>query len=120
MAVTVTVDEVARAIRAVDSAEVAAELGALLAFARGEVVRIAPRAPDLVHGRAAILAVGYLYDKPTAARGVGFANVFRNSGAIALLAPYRIHRAGSTAKAIATRGGFSKAFSKAFDVVRDR
>ena len=81
MAVTVTSTDVARAIRAVVSTEVTEELTGLLAYARNEVVRIAPGAPDVVHDRAVILAVGYIYDKPTAARGLAYANALRHSGA---------------------------------------
>ena len=99
MAVTATVGDVSRSIRAVDSTDVTAELTDLLAYASAEVTRIAPLAPDAVHDRAAISIVGYLYDRPTAGREMAYANVVRNSGAGAMLLPYRTHRGGSTAKA---------------------
>ena len=99
MAVTATVEDVARSIRAVVSPDVTAELIDLLAYASGEVTRIAPNAPDPVHNRAAIAVVGYSYDRPTAAREMAYANVIRNSGAGAMLLPYRTHRGGSTSKA---------------------
>ena len=99
MAVDVTVADVARSIRAVDSTDVTAELTDLLAYATAEVTRIAPLAPDPVHNRAAVSIVGYLYDRPTAGREMSYANVIRNSGAGAMLLPYRTHRGGSTATA---------------------
>ena len=43
---------------------------------------------------AVILLSGYLFDKPTASAGDGFANAMRNSGAGRVLLPYRVHRAG--------------------------
>ena len=99
MAVTATVSDVSMSIRAVDSPDVTAELADLLAYASGEVTRIAPLAPDVVHNRAATSIVGYLYDRPTAGREMSYANVIRNSGAGAQLMPYRSHRGGSTATA---------------------
>ena len=99
MAITLSVADVARSLRAVDSPDVSAELTELLAYASAEVTRIAPLAPDSVHNRAAISIVGYLYDRPTSGRETAYANVVRNSGAGAMLLPYRSHRGGSTATA---------------------
>ncbi len=99
MAVSATVSDVSRSIRAVDSPDVMAELTDLLAYASAEVLRIAPNAPDAVHNRAAISVVGYIYDRPTSGNMMAYANVVRNSGAGAMLLPYRVHRGGSTATA---------------------
>ena len=99
MPVNATVSDVARSIRAVDSTDVTAELTALLDYATAEVLRIAPLAPDVVHDRAAISIIGYLYDRPTSGREMSYANAIRNSGAGAMLLPYRTHRGGSTATA---------------------
>ena len=101
MAVTATVSDVARSIRAVASTDVLAELADLLAYASAEVVRIAPLAPDAVHNRAAVSIVGYIYDKPTSGLKTIYSasNSIRNSGAGAMLMPYRRHRGGSTATA---------------------
>ena len=99
MAVRATVSDVARAIRAVVSPDVTAELTDLLEYASGEVTRIAPGAGYRLHNRAAIAIVGYLYDRPTAGREKAYANVVRNSGAGAMLLPYRVHRGGSTTPA---------------------
>ena len=102
MALTATVADVSRSIRAVDSPDVLAELEDLLAYASAEVTRIAPLAPDQVHNRAATSIVSYLYDRPTAGREMSYANVIRNSGAGSMLLPYRHHRGGSTATAEAS------------------
>ena len=99
MAVRATVSDVARSIRAVVSPDVTAELADLLAYAAAEVKRIAPNAGYRVHDRAAIAIVGYLYDRPTAGREKTYANSIRNSGAGAMLLPYRVHRGGSTTPA---------------------
>ena len=99
MAVTATVSDVARSIRAVNSPDVLEELADLLAYASIEVVRIAPNAPDAVHNRAAISVCGYIYDRPTSGNMMAYANSIRNSGAGAMLLPYRTHRGGSTATA---------------------
>ena len=99
MAITATVADVSRSIRAVDSPDVLAELEDLLAYASGEVTRIAPLAPDTAHNRAAISICGYLYDRSTVGRMTDYSNVIRNSGAGAMLLPYRTHRGGSTATA---------------------
>ena len=99
MAVRATVSDVARSIRAVASPDVLAELGDLLEYASAEVKRIAPSAGYKVHNRAAIAIVGYIYDRPTAGREMAYANAVRNSGAGAMLLPYRTHRGGSTTPA---------------------
>ena len=99
MSVTATIPEIVRSIRAVDNPAVTAVLTVYLGYATTEVTRIAPTAPDVVHNRAATSIVGYLYDRPTAWRMMAFSNVIRNSGAGAMLLPYRAHRAGTTAEA---------------------
>ena len=113
MAVTVTVLEVARSIRAVETPAVLAELTQLLAYATEEVTRIAPWASEVVMNRASIAIVGYIYDKPTSSRDTSYSNVVRNSGAGAMLLPYRSHRAGTTADTSgpAFTTGFSRGFS---------
>ena len=101
MAVDLTVAQLAAALRLSDSAEETAEATRLLAFATAAVVKHAPAAPDVVHNEAAIRLAGYLFDMPNAGRGAGYADSLRNSGAAAILLPYRIHRAGSVAEAVA-------------------
>ena len=93
-----TIDAAAQAsaIRVGDTPEETAEATRLLATATELVTRHAPDAPDAMHNEAVIRVAGYLFDMPQAARGAGFADVMRNSGAAALLLPWRVHRAGST------------------------
>ena len=47
--------------------------------------KYAPDAPDAVLEEATFRLVAYWFDMPNAARGAGFANAFRNSGAQAIL-----------------------------------
>ena len=95
MAVTLTADELRAALRLGSTSEETAQATRLLAYAAEAVQKHAPDAPDPVHNEAAIRLAGYLYDQPTAPTGAGHANALRNSGAAAMLLPYRVHRAGS-------------------------
>ena len=55
----------------------------------------APNAPDTVKDQAVIQAVGYMWHAPASAPArQNFSNAFHNSGAAALLAPWRCHGAG--------------------------
>ena len=99
--VTLSVAQLAAALRLGDSTEETAEATRLLAFATEAVTRHAPDAPDTISNEAAIRIAGYALDAPNAGRGAGWADIGRNSGAWALLLPYRVHRAGSTAAAVA-------------------
>ena len=101
MAVTLTAAQLSAALRLSGSDEETAEAVRLLAFATAAVVKHAPAAPDVAHNEAAIRLAGYLFDMPNAARGAGYADSLRNSGAASLLLAYRVHRAGSTAEAVA-------------------
>ncbi|MCY4510665.1 MAG: hypothetical protein OXG35_27455 [Acidobacteria bacterium] len=94
MAVTLAAAALATAIRLGDSTEETAQATRLLSVATETVTRHAPAAPDAIHDEAAIRVAGYLFDMPQAHAGHGYADVLRNSGALALLAPYRVHRAG--------------------------
>ena len=100
MAVTLTAAELASAIRLGDTTEELAQVARLLAVAGAAVTKHAPDAPDVVQNEAVIRVAGYLYDAPQAAAGSGYADILRNSGTLALLLPYRVHRAGSTAEAV--------------------
>ena len=101
MAVTLTVTQLAAALRLGDSTEETAEATRLLAYSSEAVLRHAPSATDTALNEAAIRLSGYLFDQPNAGRGLSFAHALRNSGAAAILLPYKIHRAGSTGEAIA-------------------
>ena len=100
MAVTLTVAQLAAALRLGDSPEETEEATRLLAYSSEAVLRHAPSATDTALNEAAIRLSGYLYDQPNAGRGLSFAHALRNSGAAGILLPYRIHRAGSTSEAI--------------------
>lgn len=85
-----TVAELAAAIRVGTSAAETAEVTRLKAYGETEINRFADGAPNEVKDEALVRIVGYLYDAPTTA----YANAVQNSGAAAMLLPYRVHRAG--------------------------
>ena len=109
MAVVLTPAQVASAVRLGDAAEEQAQAARLLGVATAAIVRHLGDAynttPQVVVNEAAIRIVGYLFDAPQAAQGAGYADILRNSAALALLAPYRVHRAGTTRGAEAVAGG---------------
>ena len=94
MAVTLTVSELLAALRLGDSAEETDEVTRLLAYATEAIEQHAPDASETAMNEAARRLAGHLFDQPEAARGDGYANAMRNSGAARMLLPYRIHRAG--------------------------
>ena len=104
MAITLTQGELSAAIRLGDSAEEIAESTRLLAYVTEAIVRhlgdAYEDAPEAIVNEAAIRLAGYLFDQPNAGRGLSFANAGRNSGAWAILLPFRVHRAGSTDAAV--------------------
>ena len=105
MALTLTQAELSAAIRLGDSAEEVAEATRLLAYVTEAITRhladAYDTAPEAIVNEAAIRLAGYLFDQPNAGRGLSFANAGRNSGAWAILLPFRVHRAGSTGEAVA-------------------
>ena len=94
MPVTVTVAEVAAAIRLTTDDQVAPsapELGIVhrqLRVAEALIDAFGPDAPEEVRNEAAVLTVGYLFDAPPVNRNPSHA--FANSGARALLAPWHV------------------------------
>lgn len=94
MAVTLTVDQLRAALRLADSQEETDEATRLLAYVSEAVVHHAEAAPDVAHNEAARRLCGYLYDMPEAAKGDGYSNAMRNSGASRILLPYRNHGVG--------------------------
>ena len=102
MAVTITATQLATATRS--TADVA---GRLLPVATELVERYAPDAPDAVADEAVIRCAGYLAQQPSDARrsttvgGVSSSwaathvSALRHSGAMALLSPFKIRRAGA-------------------------
>ena len=103
MAVTLTVAELAAAIRLGTTTEETAEATRLLGYATEAISKYLGDAYDdvasVVVNEAAIRLIAYLYDQPTVSRGIGYGNALRNSGCGRMLLPYRVHRAGSTAEA---------------------
>ena len=104
MAVTLTIDALAAAVRLGDSTEEAAEITRLLAYASEAAENYSPEAPEATQNEAVIRLAAQMFDQATASRGA-YANAMRNSGAARILMPYRIHRAGSTEDAIAVAHG---------------
>ena len=104
MAITISQAELSAALRLGTTAEENAEVTRLLAYATTAVIKHAPAAPDTAHNEAVILVSGYLFDKPTASRGASYANAMRNSGAGAVLLPYREIRGVNSADADPTTG----------------
>ena len=103
MAVTITASEVATAIGAT---EAVAER--LLPVARALVERYAPAAPEDIQNEAAARCAGWLKDSPASGlyesqrgeRGFTLARphslgALRSSGAMALLSPWKVRRAGA-------------------------
>ena len=105
MALTLTVADLTSAIRLGDSAEEVAEATRLLAYVTEAISRHLGNAyedaPETIVNEAGIRLAGYLFDQPNAGRGLSYANAGRNSGAWAILLPFRVHRAGSTGEAVA-------------------
>lgn len=107
MAVTLTQAALSAALRLGDSAEETAEATRLLAYATEAVSRHLGDAyadtPEAAVNESVVRLCGHLFDQPTSSRGMAHADALRNSGAAAMLLPYRVHRAGSTAEAVAAR-----------------
>ena len=105
MAVNLTQAQLSAALRLGDSAEEVAEATRLLAYVTEAISRhlgdAYATAPDAIVEEAAIRLAGYAFDAPNAGRGLSYANAGRNSGAWAILLPFRVHRAGSTGDAVA-------------------
>ena len=102
MAITLSVAQLAAALRLGDTAEETAEATRLLAYATAAVFKHAPEAPDVIQNEAVVRLAGYLFDQPTASRGDAYANAMRNSGAGRMLLPWVEHRLGPTADASGT------------------
>lgn len=98
MTITISQEEATVAIRAATvetdiPTPVATTVRYLWAATKVLIVEYAPAAPDDMHNAASIRLLGWLYDSDPADPLVGRA--MQISGAAALLAPYRVHRAGA-------------------------
>ena len=100
MAVNLSVDELSEALRVGDSSEETAHMARLLEYSTEAVSRhlttTYATTPETVVNEAVIRLAAYLYDKPHV-NGAGAADQILNSGAGAILLPYRVHRAGVVA-----------------------
>ena len=96
MGVTVDAAALRAALRLGDTTEETAEATRILASASALVVKHAPNAPTEIQNEAVVRAAGWLFDMPAAQRTAAGGDVLRSSGALALLLPWRVHRAGST------------------------
>lgn len=100
MAVTISRQELQHALRVegADSATSAEsiEVARILASTTVLVERHAPDAPDAIHNECVVRASGWLFDLNPAQRTAA-GDVLRQSGGLALMLPWRVHRAGSTA-----------------------
>ena len=85
----VTTDTLIQALRLGDTPDESAIAERLLGAAQEIVEKQAPRAPTAIKDEACIRLAAYWYDMPNAARGAGYSNAFRNSGALSLVSPYR-------------------------------
>ena len=101
MAVTLTVADLLSALRLGQTPEETAQGVRLLAYATAAIEQHALSAPTAISNEAAIRLAGYLFDQPFAGRGPVYSNALRNSGAAAMLLPYRVHRAGPVAGSVA-------------------
>ena len=102
MAVTITAEQLATALR--QPADVAARL---LPVAAEQVEDYAPDAPEATQNEAVIRCAGYLAQQPSDARrsttvggissswAVTHTSALRHSGAMALLSPFTVRRAGA-------------------------
>ena len=101
MAVTITEAALAEAV-----AVTRAQAARLLPVATALVVRYAPDAPDAMQNEAVIRACGYLSQQPESAQrsdrigdvetqwAPNNLSALRHSGAMALLSPWKVRRAG--------------------------
>ena len=99
MAVTRTLTQLAADLRIGDgttepTGAVAVLLGRIDATAREMVLAFAPTAPDAIHNEAFVRLCGWLYDADPSGSTPGGPSALRSSGAAAILAPYKVRRAG--------------------------
>ena len=98
MAVSLTVTELAAAMRLGDGATAPtppldAILARLLAVGTVTAELTAPAAPDQVLNEAVVRMAAYAYDSPAAGRAASYADAWNNSGAAALCSRWIVRRA---------------------------
>ena len=67
----------------------------LMAASMAVANRFAPDAPARSAEEAIVRMAAYMFDAPESPAGDRYAAAFRNSGAMALLAPFKVRRAGA-------------------------
>ena len=95
MAVTVTQLQTALRLDGASTPEISAVLTRLIGVGTAYVEKVASGAPDDIKDESIIRMASYLYDQPPAPSGMRYSAAFRNSGAAALVAPWRSRRLGS-------------------------
>ena len=85
----ISVDDALNSLRVNDSDNERRIVSRMLPAAQMLIEKHAPDAPEPVQEEASLRLIAYWFDMPNAHRGAGFANALRNSGAQAILAPYR-------------------------------
>ena len=95
MAVTITRPELRDALRLEADQDTTDEIDRILRYAATAVTRNVATAPDVVHDEAVVRLASYLFDQPSTSRGAAYSGALRNSGAAAILAPYRRRRGGN-------------------------
>ena len=91
----VTIEDLLAAIRVEDTPSNRTAVTRIQSAVTALVEKYAPDAEDAVKDLATVLAVGYIQEAPASAPArMNFANAMQNSGANALLAPWREHSAG--------------------------
>ena len=124
MAIDVTVDVVIAAIRVGNTAVEVAEVTRLRDYAIAEIAQhlgdaYADADPTILN-EAAIRLIAFLYDGPSVARGVAFANALRQSGASRMLYRFIVHRAGLATPEAATAQGVGTTSNPVVDVTVER
>ena len=89
----VTIDALLNSLRAGDSEQERLLVGRMLTAAHELIGRYSPNAPESIQEEAIYRLVAYWFDMPNTARGAGYGNALRNSGAQAILSPYRAVKA---------------------------
>ena len=109
MAVSLTVAQLANALRVGDTTEETELVARLLSASTELVQRYAPDAPDAVLDEAVVRLSGYLFDMPNAPGGARYTNALRNSGAAGLLSLWRVIGATPLLDPAPTGGGLDEA-----------
>ena len=120
MAIDVTVDVVIAAIRVGATDVERAEVTRLRDYAIAEISQhlgaAYADADPVILNEAAIRLIAFLYDVPSVARGVAFANALRQSGASRMLYRFLVHRAGLATPEAATAAGIGTVGNPVVDV----